>query len=86
MASAPRSFLLTVYESPAAVLEDLSTGRHEHVPDLAALGAHVARALAAVPGSDELAGQDAFLQSDGRGPGLDSQLVDERPPTGEELT
>jgi len=78
MASAPRTFLLTVYESPAAVLEDLSTGRRDHVADIAALGAHLARALAAVPGSHERAGQDPLLEGDGRGRGLDAQLVDER--------
>ena len=86
MASAPRSFLLTVYESPAAVLEDLSTGRHQHVADIAALGEHVTRALAAVPGSDGGAGQNALLEGDGRGRGLDAQLVDEHPPAGEVLT
>jgi hypothetical protein len=86
MTSAPRSFLLTVYESPAAVLEDLSTRQREHVPDIAALGEHVSRALTAAPGSDGRAGQDALLEGDGRGRGLDAQLVDEGPPAGEELT
>lgn len=85
MASPPRSFLLTVYEPPAAVLEDLATGRREHVADVAAVGGQVTRALAAVRGSDERAGQDALLQGDGRGGGLDAQLVDERAPAGEEL-
>ena len=49
MTLAPRTFLLTVYESPSAVLEDLATGRHTHVADIAALGEHVAKALAATP-------------------------------------
>lgn len=66
MTSAPRSFLLTVYEPQSIVLEDLATGRREHVPEVAALGVQVARALAAVPGSDVRAGQDAVHQSDGR--------------------
>jgi len=86
MTLAPRSFLLTVYEAPSAVLEDLLTGRREHVADIAGLGDHVAQALAMAPVSDEFAGQDALLEGDGRGRGLDAELVDERPPAGEELT
>jgi hypothetical protein len=85
MTSPPRSFLLTVYEPPAAVLEDLATGRREHVADVAEVGVQVTRALAAVRGSDERAGQDALLQGDGRGRGLDAQLVDEHSPAGEKL-
>jgi hypothetical protein len=86
MTTAPRSFLLTVYEPPAAVLEDLATGRREHVADVATVGAQVSRRLAALRGSDERAGQDALLQGDGGGRRLDAELVDERTPAREELT
>ena len=82
MTRAPRSFLVTVYEPPAAVLEDLATGRHEHVADVADLGEHVARALAAGPRSDERAGEDSLLQLRGRGGRLDA---DDRPPARDDL-
>jgi hypothetical protein len=86
MTTAPRSFLLTVYEAPAAVLEELATGRREHIPDVTTVGVQVARRLAPLRGSDERAGQDALLQGDGGGRGLDAELVDERTPAREELT
>jgi hypothetical protein len=79
---APRSFLLTVHEPGSAVLEDLSNGRHEHVADLAALGAHVARWLEE---SDRRAGEDPLVKVDGRLRRLDPELVDERTPAREEL-
>jgi hypothetical protein len=85
MIRAPRTFLVTVYEAPSAVLEDLATGRREHVADIAALEEHVSRALAEVPGSDGRAGQDTLLEGDGSGRGLDAELVDERPSAGEKL-
>jgi hypothetical protein len=86
MATAPRSFLLTVYEPPAAVLEDLASGRREHVADVATVGAQVSRRLAAPRGSDDRAGEDALVQRDGRGRRLDAEFVDERTPAREELT
>ena len=86
MAQAPRSFLVTVYEPPAAVLQDLSSGRREHVTDVGAVGLQLIRALATTPASDGRAGQHALLKRGGRRGRLDPELVDEHPPAREELT
>lgn len=81
---APRTFLLTVYEPGSGVLEDLETGRRDHVVDGATLAARLAPWLDGGM-SDRSAGEYPCVEFDGRLRRLDPELVDERAAAGEKL-
>ena len=81
---AVRTFLLTVYEPSSAVLEDVRTGRRDHVVDSATLAARLAPWMDAGV-SDWSAREDPCVEFDGRLRRLDPEFVDERAAAGEEL-